>query len=231
MRWRARRRRNCESLSDRCNHASGATDRGARRPRRGYRALFCLPTTVASVLLLIRSETVRLHYRHRVARASRWTSNRHQSSVHGRVRPSLMGGGRGGDRIQARGRRRSQDGRARRSPAPSVAPTRRNVSGSTARSMTSIGMGSRTRRRVPQLQPGRFERFDLAGSRLDENGYSGNELYVECKQYSSADRQEKLYDEYLASVLLRVRSAGSRDLGAAEHRVHVANETTHNRSR
>jgi hypothetical protein len=33
---------------------------------------------------------------------------------------------------------------------------------------------------------------------LGENSYSGNELYVECKQYSAAGRQEKRYDAYLA---------------------------------
>ena len=52
--------------------------------------------------------------------------------------------------------------------------------------------------RVPQLKLGRFERFDLVRSRLGENSYSGNELYVECKQYSAAGRQEQLYDAYLA---------------------------------
>lgn len=62
--------------------------------------------------------------------------------------------------------------------------------------------------RVPQLVPpptppstevtARFERFDLVGTRLDENGASGNTLYVECKEYSSAGAQGPMYDEYLA---------------------------------
>jgi hypothetical protein len=55
-----------------------------------------------------------------------------------------------------------------------------------------------TKVRVPQLKPGRFGRFDFVGSGLGVNGDSANELYVECKQYSSAGRQEKLYDEYVA---------------------------------
>lgn len=55
-----------------------------------------------------------------------------------------------------------------------------------------------TKVRVPQLQAGRFERFDLVGCRLDENGYPEHELFVECKQYSAAGKQETLYDEYLA---------------------------------
>lgn len=53
--------------------------------------------------------------------------------------------------------------------------------------------------RVPQLsRDGAFERFDLWGQVLDENGRPGNTLYVECKQYSEAGNQGVLYDEYLA---------------------------------
>jgi hypothetical protein len=61
--------------------------------------------------------------------------------------------------------------------------------------------------RVPQLvrtpvdgsgSEERFERFDLVGSVLDENGGTGNTLYVECKNYSEAGNQGTLYDEYLA---------------------------------
>src|ERR1700691_1045036 len=55
-----------------------------------------------------------------------------------------------------------------------------------------------TKVRVPQLQDGVFERFDLVGCRLDEAGYPGRQLFVECKEYSSAGNQEKLYNEYLA---------------------------------
>jgi hypothetical protein len=54
-----------------------------------------------------------------------------------------------------------------------------------------------TKVRVPQLN-GRFERFDLVGYCLDERGKPGRDIYVECKQYSSAGSQESLYDEYLA---------------------------------
>jgi hypothetical protein len=43
-----------------------------------------------------------------------------------------------------------------------------------------------------------YERFDLIGTVLDENGVSGNTLYVECKKYSQAGNQGTLYDEYLA---------------------------------
>jgi hypothetical protein len=55
-----------------------------------------------------------------------------------------------------------------------------------------------TKVRVPQLQDGVFERFDLVGCRLDKNGYSGRDLFVECKEYSEAGGQPQLYDEYLA---------------------------------
>jgi hypothetical protein len=43
-----------------------------------------------------------------------------------------------------------------------------------------------------------FERFDLIGALLDEKGVPGQTLYVECKEYSQAGDQGKLYDEYLA---------------------------------
>ncbi len=55
-----------------------------------------------------------------------------------------------------------------------------------------------TKVRVPQLQDGVFERFDLVGCLLNENGYAGRDLYVECKEYSEAGKQPALYDEYLA---------------------------------
>src|ERR1700692_4788435 len=52
--------------------------------------------------------------------------------------------------------------------------------------------------RVPQLvkkpadgsePPVRFERFDLVGTVLNENGAPGNNLFVECKNYSQAGDQ------------------------------------------
>lgn len=49
-----------------------------------------------------------------------------------------------------------------------------------------------------QLIDGRFERFDLRGMLLDENGTPGRILYIECKDYSQAGQQPALYDEYLA---------------------------------
>src|SRR4051794_4405893 len=52
--------------------------------------------------------------------------------------------------------------------------------------------------RVPQLRANSFERFDLRGDILDEQGVAGNTLYVECKSYSNAGNQGVLYDEYLA---------------------------------
>jgi hypothetical protein len=61
--------------------------------------------------------------------------------------------------------------------------------------------------RLPQLPetPGvgtskspRFERFDLVGALLDENGCPGNRLYVECKESRTSGNQGRLYDEYLA---------------------------------
>ena len=61
--------------------------------------------------------------------------------------------------------------------------------------------------RVPQLvkkpadgsePPVRFERFDLVGTVLNENGAPGNNLFVECKNYSQAGDQKAHYDEYLA---------------------------------
>lgn len=55
-----------------------------------------------------------------------------------------------------------------------------------------------TKLRLPQLAEGRFERFDLVGSILDERGQPGRTIYVECKDYSDAGGQRKLYDEYLA---------------------------------
>ncbi len=44
----------------------------------------------------------------------------------------------------------------------------------------------------------RFERFDLRGMLLDEDGIPGRILFVECKDYSEARQQGTLYDEYLA---------------------------------
>ncbi len=76
--------------------------------------------------------------------------------------------------------------------------------------------------RLPQLtktdddgQPfGRtFERFDLIGALLDENGAPGRTLYVECKEYSQAGDQGTLYDEYLA-VCYSGFVKQSRDLAA-----------------
>src|SRR4051794_38196407 len=55
-----------------------------------------------------------------------------------------------------------------------------------------------TKVRVPQLQENKFERFDLVGSRLDEEGRVGRTIYVECKKYAEAGDQGTLYDEYLA---------------------------------
>lgn len=55
-----------------------------------------------------------------------------------------------------------------------------------------------TKMRVPQLREGSFERFDLWGQVLDEKGRPGNQLFVECKEYSDAGKQGTLYDEYLA---------------------------------
>lgn len=43
----------------------------------------------------------------------------------------------------------------------------------------------------------RFERFDLRGMLLDENGAPGRLLFVECKDYSGSGKQAALYDEYL----------------------------------
>lgn len=43
-----------------------------------------------------------------------------------------------------------------------------------------------------------YERFDLRGMLLDENGVPGRTLLVECKEYSDAGNQGALYDEYLA---------------------------------
>lgn len=55
-----------------------------------------------------------------------------------------------------------------------------------------------TKVRVPQLQPDTFERFDLVGNLLDEDGRVGRTIFIECKQYSEAGNQGTLYDEYLA---------------------------------
>ena len=55
-----------------------------------------------------------------------------------------------------------------------------------------------TRLRVPQLQDGKFERFDLVGNLLDDNAKPGRTIYVECKEYSEAGKQGDLYNEYLA---------------------------------
>jgi hypothetical protein len=52
--------------------------------------------------------------------------------------------------------------------------------------------------RVPQLQEGTFERFDLVGNLLGEDGHRGRRIFVECKEYSQAGNQGTLYDEYLA---------------------------------
>lgn len=49
-----------------------------------------------------------------------------------------------------------------------------------------------------QLIDGCFERFDLRGMLLNENGAPGRMLYVECKDYSQAGKQPELYDDYLA---------------------------------
>lgn len=49
-----------------------------------------------------------------------------------------------------------------------------------------------------EVTTGQFERFDLRGFLLDENGQPGRTLWVECKQYSAAGDQGPLYDEYLA---------------------------------
>jgi hypothetical protein len=49
-----------------------------------------------------------------------------------------------------------------------------------------------------EVQGRRFERFDLRGMLLDENGAPGRLLFVECKDYSEAGKQPALYDEYLA---------------------------------
>jgi hypothetical protein len=51
--------------------------------------------------------------------------------------------------------------------------------------------------RVPQLNGG-FERFDLVGQTLDENGRPQRTVYVECKEYSQQGNQAELYAEYLA---------------------------------
>jgi hypothetical protein len=56
--------------------------------------------------------------------------------------------------------------------------------------------------RVPQLQQDKFERFDLVGSLLNEEGRAGRTIYVECKKYSEAGDQGTLYDEYLAVCYL-----------------------------
>ena len=54
-----------------------------------------------------------------------------------------------------------------------------------------------TQVRVPLLD-GSFERFDLMGQLLDDDGSPGNTIYVESKFYSSAGNQGVLYREYLA---------------------------------
>ena len=51
---------------------------------------------------------------------------------------------------------------------------------------------------MPQLDEGRFERFDLVGNLLGEDTRPGRTIYVECKDYSSASNQGTQYDEYLA---------------------------------
>lgn len=43
--------------------------------------------------------------------------------------------------------------------------------------------------RLPQLRVGDFERFDLRGELLDEDGQYGNTLLVECKDYSEDGNQ------------------------------------------
>jgi hypothetical protein len=48
------------------------------------------------------------------------------------------------------------------------------------------------------LLDGSFERFDLYGQLLEEDGGLGADLYVESKFYSSAGNQGVLYREYLA---------------------------------
>jgi hypothetical protein len=55
-----------------------------------------------------------------------------------------------------------------------------------------------TRLRVPQLQDGRFERFDLVGNLLGEDTAPGRTIYVECKNLSDAGNQGTQYNEYLA---------------------------------
>ncbi len=63
--------------------------------------------------------------------------------------------------------------------------------------------------RVPQLDD-RFERFDLIGALLGDDGKSGRSVYVECKDYSGAHDQSTLYDEYLAvcySAFVKISSA------------------------
>jgi len=90
-----------------------------------------------------------------------------------------------------------------------------------------------TRLRVPQLQSGRFERFDLVGSLLDEDAQPGHEIYVECKVYSDAGNQGVLYDEYLAVcysafVALSVGLGGPADvefMWATTHPFAVTNYT------
>lgn len=54
-----------------------------------------------------------------------------------------------------------------------------------------------TQVRVPLLD-GTFERFDLMGQLLDDDGRPGNTIYVESKFYGSAGNQGPLYSEYLA---------------------------------
>lgn len=59
----------------------------------------------------------------------------------------------------------------------------------------------------------RFERFDLRGMLLDENGVPGRILFVECKDYSDAGKQGTLYDEYLSVCYSGFVKQGE-DLGA-----------------
>lgn len=54
-----------------------------------------------------------------------------------------------------------------------------------------------TQVRLPLLD-GSFERFDLMGQLLHDDGSAGNTIYVESKFYSSAGNQGTLYTEYLA---------------------------------
>jgi hypothetical protein len=54
------------------------------------------------------------------------------------------------------------------------------------------------RLRVPQLQDGKFERFDLVGNLLNDAASAGRTIYVECKEYTQDGNQGVLYDEYLA---------------------------------